>query len=283
VPGKFLIRELQELYDLYYSLASSFFNHEILKYDSNSALALSEAKWICCSYSLENNGFWSDVRGAAVSGDLDASRAFCSYMLIEKSDIWESEIEELYRRKIELIDSESTGLSCNTLSKLIFLGGDLWRLKESDWLNISLAKCVAIALNDFFDVNEDTFYKSWSLETHMDNSAEYCSIYHKFLLLEAIAAEADRCEDENLWSWVFSRVESCSLKVDGDPEVGYGEIIRPLSLRCWLKSADSRYLSYVARPFGVFLEDSKKFLQLQAVCSTLFILKSFIFENYSNH
>jgi len=282
VPSRPTNQELQELYDSYYGLASSFFKDEILNSDLNSVLLLAQAKWICCSGDLANNNYWSQIQDLAVSGDLDAGRALSSWMLTKRSYVPDSGVEQLYRSNVELIEHGLKEISSNQLSKLIFFGGDLWRLNKSEWLNISLAKCVAIVLNDLFDENEDAFYEFCSLETYVDNSTEYCSIYQKFLLLESIAAEADRCEDESLWSWIFSRLHSSGFKPDGNSGIEYNEIIRPLSLRCWLKSGDSDYLASVACPFGVFSEDSKIILQQQAVCSTLFILNNAIYENKLN-
>ena len=281
--SRLINRELQELYDSYYRLASSFFNHETLDSNLNSVPFLAQAKWICCSGGMGNSSFWSEIQDLAVSGDIDAGRALSSWMLTKRNYVPDNGVEQLYRSNVELIENGLKEISSNKLSQLIFFGGDLWRLNKSEWLNISLAKCVAIALNDLFDENEEAFYEFCSLETYVDNSTEYCSINEKFLLLESIAAEADRCEDESLWSWIFSRLHSSGFKPDGNSGGEYDEIIRPLSLRCWLKSGDSDYLSSVACPFGVFSEDSKIILQQQAVCSTLFILNDAIYENKLNN
>ena len=280
--SRLINRELQELYDSYYGFVSSFFNHEKSNSNLNSVPFLTQAKWICCLGGMDNSSFWSEIQELAVSGDIDAGRALSSWMLTKRNYIPDNGAEQLYRSNVELIENGLKEISSNKLSQLIFFGGDLWRINKSEWLNVSLAKCVAIALNDLFDENEEAFYEFCSLETYVDNSTEYCSIYEKFLLLESIAAEADRCEDESLWSWIFSRLHSSGFKPDGNRGGEYGEIIRPLSLRCWLKSGDSDYLSSVACPFGVFSEDSKIILQQQAVCSTLFILNNAIYENKLN-
>jgi len=282
VHSRLINQELQELYDSYYRFSSSFFNHETLNSDLNSVLVLAKAKWICCSGAMENNNFWSEIQDLVVSGDIDAGRALSSLMLTKKSYVPDSGVEQLYRSNVESIENGVKEISSDRLSQLIFFGGDLWSLNKSESLNISLAKCVAIALNDLFDENEDAFYEFCSLETYINNSTEYCSISQKFLLLESIAAEANRCEDESLWSWVFSRLHSSGFNPDSNSEGQYNEIIRPLSLRCWLKSGNRNYLSSVACPFGVFSEDSKIILQQQAVCSTLFILKNAIYDNKLN-
>ena len=270
------LRELQELYDVYYRTASSFYPTAPLNYDSKFTIALGLAKWRYCSTFPDDECFWLDIKASFLSGELDSARALCLYMQMKQKDDWEKEIEELFLREIDSIESGVAEISCYKLSQIIFLGWDLWKLKKSAWLNISLAKCVAIALNDFFDVKQETFFQHCSLAEHVGNSAVYCSIHEKFLLLESIAVEAARCSDDNLWHWIFSRFEfACSSQTKGY-EIEEKEIIRPLALRCWLKSSDCRHLTLVTHPFATSLIDTGEYLQQQAVYSTLFILKNTI-------
>ncbi len=273
-----LLRELQELYDVYYRTASSFYPTDQLNCDSKFAFALGLAKWRYCSTFPDDECFWLDIKASFLSGELDSARALCLYMQMKQKNDWEKEIEELFLSEIDSIESGPAEMSCYKLSQIIFLGCDLWKLKKSAWLNISLAKCVAIALNDFFDVKYETFFMHCSLDGHVGNSAVHCSVYEKFLLLESIATEAARCSDDNLWYWVFSRLEFACLNRIGGYEIEEKEIIRPLALRCWLKSSDRRHLTLVTHPFATSLIDTGKNLQQQAVYSTLFILKNTIKE-----
>ena len=223
------------------------------------------------------------MKSLAASGSLTGARALSSYMLMKNKFGPFSAVQDLFRANIESIDSGLKNINCKQLSHLIFLGGDLWKLNESKWLNISLAKCVAIVLNDLFDVKRDNFYESCSLEAGGGNSVEYCSIFQKFVLLESIAAEATRCDDENLWSWVFSQIENCCFNDNFYCQSTHNEFIRPLTLRCWLRSGDRRYLSFVSRPFEVLAEESEVMLQIEAVSSSLLILKNAIYENRPNY
>jgi len=272
------LRELQQLYDVYEGSTSSLFSTDLLNCDPKFAFALGVSKFRYRSTFPDEECFWLDIKASFLSGDLDAARLLCLYMQIKKKDNWNKEIEEIFLTEIDSIESGVAEINCYKLSQLIFLGWDLWKLKESEWLNISLAKCIAIALNDFFDVNEETFYEHCSLAAYVENSAVYCSVYEKFLLLESIAAEAARCSDDNLWQWVFSRVELACLNPSKGYEIEEKEIMRPLALRCWLKSADCRYLTIVTHPFAMSLVDNGKCLQRHAVFSTLFILENAIEE-----
>ena len=275
--------DLQKLYERYYGSVFSFFNCEKTDNITSSNLSIAQAKWICCSDDHANDAFWIEMKSLAASGSLVGARALSSYMLMKNKLGSYSVLQELFRANIKSIDSEFINISCKQLSHLIFLGGDLWRLNESKWLNISLAKCVAIALNDLFDVTSDNFYESCSLEAGGGNSVEYCSIFQKFVLLESIAAEAERCDDKNLWSWLFSQIENCCFNDNFYCDNTHNEFIRPLSLRCWLRSGDRRYLSLVSRPFEVIAEESEMMLQIEAVSSSLLILRNAIYENRSNY
>lgn len=102
------------------------------------------------------------------------------------------------------------------------------------------ARCVAVLLNDFYQVEREAFL-------HWADGQDSAELAVQIEAADALLAEAVRCADERLWAWASALVQRLAARVDQDERAA--ETLRLPAVRIRCRRAEAWTVEWIDRPW----------------------------------